>query len=201
MKGCDVKEREIVILNGARTGIALGQSAMGDYLWESLVDSYNKMPMVIMAENLVVRYNITREESDTFSLRSQKLAKEARDAGRLSEEIVPVEVTIKKGKTMIVSKDEHHPRPETTVEGLAKLSPVFKKDGVVTAGSVSGICDGAAAVVVMAKDEADRLGLSILENWSPTAWAAATQTLRESVLYPRRAGHLLTSAKHLAISI
>jgi acetyl-CoA acyltransferase 2 len=149
------------VIRGARTGIPLGKAAMGDSLWEGLTDSYNGLPMAITAENLAVKYNISRADSDAFSLRSQQLTKAAQDAGRLAQEIVPVEIPGKRGKTTVVTADEH-PRPETTMEGLAKLSPVFKKDGVVTAGSASGICDGAAAVVVMAKDEADRLGLQYL---------------------------------------
>jgi len=148
-------------IRGARVGIPLGKASMGDYLWEALLDSYNGLMMAHTAENLAVKYDITRAEADQFSLRSQQLTKTAIESSRLQEEIVPVEVKISRGKTVVVSKDEH-PRLDSTIEGLSKLSPVFKKDGIVTAGNASGICDGAGAVVLMAKDEANRRGLKYL---------------------------------------
>lgn len=148
------------VIRGARMGIPLGKSTMEDYLWEALTDSYNGMPMAITAENLAVKYEISRKDSDEFALRSQQLTKAAQDAGWLDEEIVPVQIKTKKG-VRTFSKDEH-PRPDTTLEVLATLPSVFKKDGIVTAGSASGICDGAAAVIVMDKSEADRRGLSYL---------------------------------------
>jgi acetyl-CoA acetyltransferase family protein len=148
-------------IRGARQGLALGKGSMNDYLWEALLDSYNNLMMANTAENLARQYKITREEADQFALRSQQLTKAAQDAGRLAEEIVSVETRDRKGKPTRVEWDEH-PRAETTIEGLAKLSAVFEKNGIVTAGNASGICDGAAAVVVMSKDEADRRGISYL---------------------------------------
>lgn len=149
------------VIRGARKGLLMGSAPMADALQEGLTDSYNGMPMAITAENLAVKYGITREESDALGFRSQKLAKEAIEAGRLAEEIVSVETKDGKGKPIVISRDEH-PRPETTMEELKKLPSLFKKDGLVTAGVASGICDGAAALIVMAKDEADRRGLSYL---------------------------------------
>ncbi|HLG19097.1 MAG TPA: acetyl-CoA C-acetyltransferase [Bdellovibrionota bacterium] len=148
-------------VRGARLGLPLGKSSMNDYLWEALLDSYNNLMMANTAENLARKYKITREEADQFALRSQQMTKAAQEAGRLGEEIVAVETRDKKGKPVVVAKDEH-PRSDATMEGLAKLPPVFEKNGIVTAGNASGICDGAAALVVMAKDEADKRGISYL---------------------------------------
>src|SRR5678809_355547 len=98
------------------------------------------------AENLARKFEVSREEQDKYALRSQQEAKRAKDAGFLAAEIVPVEVTTRKG-TVQVDRDDH-PRPETTLEILAKLKPAFAKDGFVTAGNASGIVDGAAALVI-----------------------------------------------------
>ncbi|MBZ5752955.1 thiolase family protein [Metabacillus rhizolycopersici] len=118
-------------------------------------------PMGITAENLAERYNISREEQDAFSLRSQLNMKRAVEQGFYKEQIVPVSLTGKKGETTLFSEDEH-PRPETTLEGLAKLRPSFKKDGSVTAGNASGIVDGASALLLMSEKEAEKRGLEPL---------------------------------------
>lgn len=133
-------------VRGARWGIPLGQSGMGDALWEALTDTYCGCSMSATAENLAHQYGISREDTDEFALRSQKLAADAQATGRLAEEIVGVEVRTKKGPVM-VDKDEGI-RGESTMEGLAKLKPAFRADGVVTAGNASGINDGAAALVL-----------------------------------------------------
>jgi acetyl-CoA acyltransferase 2 len=122
------------------------------------------------AENLQEKYKISREKQDEFALRSQMLAKAAMESGRLAEEIAPVELKDKKGKVTTVSKDEHA-RPETTIEGLAKLRPAFRKDGSVTAGNACGIVDGAAAVVVTTSDVASSLGAKPLCR--VVSWAVA----------------------------
>jgi acetyl-CoA acetyltransferase family protein len=116
--------------------------------------------MAITAENLAVKYGITREQADAFALQSQQRWAKAQESGGFADELVSVEVAAGK-KTITVAKDEH-PRPETTREILAKLPPVFKKDGVVTAGNASGICDGAAALVVVDAAFAKERGLSPL---------------------------------------
>lgn len=118
-----------------------------DSLWEALTDSFCNAPMAITAENLAVKYGISREDADRFALRSQKRWAAAHESGAFADEIVAMELPAGK-KTIKLDKDEH-PRPDTTLETLAKLPPVFKKDGVVTAGNASGICDGAAALVVV----------------------------------------------------
>jgi len=144
-------------IRGARWGLPLGEQKLEDYLWVALVDSYNGLGMANTAENLGRKYGITRQAADEFAYRSHMLAAKAREACRFSKEIVPVEVKGKKG-TVTVEKDEHI-RPDTTPEGLAKLIARFEKDGTVTAGSASGINDGAAAVIVASADAAQKAGL------------------------------------------
>src|SRR5688572_24817878 len=134
------------VIRGARSGFALGQGKLEDSLMVALLDTYCNTPMAGTAENLARKFEISREEQDKYALRSQQEAKRAIDAGYLAEEIVPVEVKARKG-TQLVDKDDH-PRPETTLEGLAKLKPAFAHDGFVTAGNASGIVDGAAALVI-----------------------------------------------------
>jgi len=134
------------VIRGARWGIALGQGKMEDSLWSALTDSYCDFSMALTAENLAVRYGISREAADQFAYESQMKTNAAQEQGHLSEEIVQIEIKDGKGKALL-EKDEH-PRPETTMEGLANLKPVFKKDGIVTAGNASGISDGAAAIVL-----------------------------------------------------
>jgi acetyl-CoA acetyltransferase family protein len=128
---------------------------------ESLTDTYTGTPMAITAENLAVQYGISREEADKFAFQSQQRAKEAGAAGRFKDEIAPFEILDKKGAARALCDDEH-PRPETTLETLAKLKPVFKKDGTVTAGNASGIVDGAASLIVATESEASKRGLKPL---------------------------------------
>jgi len=134
------------VIRGARSGFALGQGKLEDSLMVALLDTYCNTPMAGTAENLARKFEISREEQDSYALRSQVEAKRAKDAGFLAEEIVAVEVKTRKGSVLIDQDD--HPRPETTLEGLAKLKPAFAKDGFVTAGNASGIVDGAAALVI-----------------------------------------------------
>jgi acetyl-CoA acyltransferase 2 len=136
------------IIRGARWGLRLGSGELEDYLWEALTDPYCGCDMANTAENLADKYGITRPETDEYALRSQQLAQKALDHGYVSSEIVPVMVKGRKGPEEI-TRDEH-PRPDTTMEALARLKPYFKADGVVTAGNASGIVDGASAVVLAA---------------------------------------------------
>ncbi len=146
------------ILRGAREGYAFGKApALEDSLWSSLTDSYCNTPMAVTAENLAVKYGISREDCDRYALQSQQRWAQAHEAKRFSDETVSVELPAKKG-AVTVSVDEH-PRPQSTLESLAKLSPVFKKDGVVTAGNASGICDGASALVLASAEFAKARGL------------------------------------------
>jgi acetyl-CoA acetyltransferase family protein len=134
------------VIRGARSGFALGQGKLEDSLMVALLDTYCNTPMAGTAENLARKFEISREEQDVYAFRSQQEAKRALDAGYLAEEIVPVEVPTRKGVNVVDHDD--HMRPETTLEGLAKLKPAFAKDGFVTAGNASGIVDGAAALVI-----------------------------------------------------
>lgn len=134
--------------NDARWGVKLGTGlAMRDALWDGLTDSYAKTPMGVTAENLAKKYGITREECDRYALRSQQTWVTAKEQGLFDREMAPIEIQTKKG-TKLVDTDEH-PRPDATMESLAKLPPVFdRKEGVVTAANASGINDGAGSVIV-----------------------------------------------------
>lgn len=134
------------VIRGARSGFALGQGQLEDSLMVALLDTYCNTPMAGTAENLARRHEISREEQDAYAIRSQTEAKRALDAGILAEEIIPVEIKSRKSTTLFDHDD--HMRPDTTMEGLAKLRPAFSKDGFVTAGNASGIVDGAAALVI-----------------------------------------------------
>jgi acetyl-CoA C-acetyltransferase len=116
--------------------------------------------MGITAENVADKWKLTREELDIFAFESQQKAENAIKAGRFKDEIVPVEMSGKKGVT--VFDTDEHPRFGTTLDALSRLKPAFKKDGVVTAGNASGINDGAAALVVMSMEKATALGLKPL---------------------------------------
>jgi len=126
--------------------------------------------MGITAENLAEKYNITREEQDEVALRSHQNAARAIESGYFDSQIVPFEITSRKG-TKVIERDEH-PRGDLTMEDLAKLPPVFKKDGTVTAGNSSGINDGAAVVVLMKESKAKELGIQPLARIVSYAWAA-----------------------------
>lgn len=115
-------------------------------------------PMGITAENVAVRFNISRLEQDQFALSSQQKAEKAIKEGRFKEQIVPIEIPQKKGESVVFDTDDH-PRFGMTIEMLSRLKPVFREDGTVTAGSSSGINDGAGALVVMERGRAKRLGL------------------------------------------
>jgi len=155
------------IIRGLRSGLKLGQGKLEDWLWEGLNDPYAGCSMAITAENCAVKYGITREESDAYALRSQQLAHQAWTSGIMKDEVVPVEIKSKKGVTLVERDD--HMRPETTMEILAKLPTVFKKDGVVTAGNASGIVDGAAALVIAGEDAVKAKGgtpLGRIVSWA-----------------------------------
>lgn len=132
----------------ARWGAALGKGMQADdSLWAGLTDSMIGLPMGITAENLADQYNLSRDECDAFALRSQQAWATANEAGHYKAEIVPIELKTRKG--MVSMTEDEHPRPSTTIADLNKLKPVFKPDGGrVTAGSASGICDGAASLVL-----------------------------------------------------
>lgn len=134
-----------------------------------LAKMYGTDSMPQTAENVAKRYEISREEQDKFALSSQMKAKTAIESGRMKEEIVPVEVKGRKGAVTVVDTDEH-PRPETSLEALSKLMPIFQ-DGTVTAGNASGVNDGAAALLLMTAEKAKQLGLKPLVKFRASAVA------------------------------
>ena len=121
-------------------------------------DEVGDPPMGVTAENLVEKYDISREEQDQFAASSQRKMRIAMEEGRFNEQIVPIAIPVRKGEPMIFNQDEH-PRPQTSIEGLGKLAPAFKKDGSVTAGNSSGLNDAASALVVMSREKAEELKL------------------------------------------
>src|SRR6266576_5560231 len=127
----------------------------------ALLDTYCGSYMANTAELCGEQQGINRQMQDEFALRSQQLAEAAYKEGRLPEEIVPVSVKNGKGDHEIFTEDDHR-RPQTTIEGLAKLRPAFGKNGTVTAGNASGIVDGAAAVVVMSLEQTSKRGMKPL---------------------------------------
>ncbi|MGB3260228.1 acetyl-CoA C-acetyltransferase [Paenisporosarcina sp.] len=150
------------LLKNAREGFRMGdQKVVDSMISDGLWCAFNDYHMGITAENLCDRYEITREQQDEFSARSQERAVQAIDAGKFKEEIVAVEIPQRKGDPIVFDTDEY-PKRGTSAEKLGKLRPAFKKEGSVTAGNASGINDGAAAVVVMSKEKADELGLTPL---------------------------------------
>ena len=147
------------LLTGGRWGYRLGHDKLIDAMYE---DGY-LCPLCgeIMgetAENLAEKYQISRQESDEFALMSQQRTEAARKSSRFSDEITPVEVKGRKGQVTLIETDEH-PRSETSLEGLAKLKPIFKENGTVHAGNSSGITDGAATVLVVSEQKKNELGL------------------------------------------
>lgn len=150
------------LLKNARDGFRMGdQKVVDSMISDGLWCAFNDYHMGVTAENLCDQYNITREEQDKFSARSQERAALAMEEGKFADEIVPVEIPQRKGDPVVFSQDEY-PKKGSTEEKLAGLRPAFKKDGSVTAGNASGINDGAAAVVVMSKAKAEELGLKPL---------------------------------------
>ena len=151
------------VIRGARWGLGLGEGKMEDSLMVALLDTYCGLYMANTAELYGEQQGITREMQDEFALQSQQKAAAAQKACRLKQEIVPVPLKNRKGEpTGEMFEQDDHLRPETTLEGLAKLKPAFGKNGTVTAGNASGIVDGGAAVVLMSMDEAQKRNLKPL---------------------------------------
>jgi acetyl-CoA acyltransferase 2 len=160
------------VTRGLRWGTPLGKGpVMEDVLWEGLTDSYVGLGMAETAENLAEQYKLDRGCVDEFALRSQQLSKAAWDEGVFDDEVVPVPIpNPKTGKTEDFAIDEHM-RPDTTAEKLGALKPVFRKNGVVTAGNASGIGDGAAAMVIASGEFSRSRGLKPLGRL--IAWGVA----------------------------
>lgn len=160
------------VVRGARWGLRLGPAApLEDSLWEALRDPSCGLSMAETAENLATKYRISRQAVDCYAARSQSAAAAGWKDGAFVDEIVPVSIPNKKTKQAEDWAADEHMRPATTPEALAKLPPYFKKDGVVTAGNASGICDGAAALVLASGRVASERKLRPLGRL--LAWASA----------------------------
>ncbi len=150
------------LLEGARNGYRMGdKTAVDSMIKDGLWCAFNDYHMGVTAENIASEYKLTRKEQDEFSKWSQSKAIKAQNEGKFKDEIISVEIPQRRGEPIIFSEDEYI-KPNTTEESLAKLRPAFKKDGTVTAGNASGINDGAAAVLLMSREKAERLGLEPL---------------------------------------
>jgi acetyl-CoA C-acetyltransferase len=150
------------VMPGARTGLRMGNAPIVDtMISDGLWDAFNDYHMGITAENLVQKYDISREQQDAFAAASQQKAVAAIEAGRFVDEITPILIPQRKGEPLSFATDEQ-PRAGTTAESLGKLKPAFKKDGSVTAGNASSLNDGAAAVILMSAEKAKALGLPVL---------------------------------------
>jgi acetyl-CoA acetyltransferase family protein len=163
------------VIRGLRGGLRLGQGALEDTLWSALLDTHCGCTMAGTAENCAARYNVSREEQDAYAIRSQQLADKAWKAGRLKEEVVPVEIKSRKGIELFAQDD--HMRPESTMEGLAKLPAAFSKNGCVTAGNASGIVDGGAALLIASAKGVKDHGLTPLARLTHWAYVGVEPTL------------------------
>ena len=149
------------IMETARWGQRLRHAQAFDLVWKSMQEYPVGGGMGLAAERLVDKYNLTREAQDELAMNSHLRAVRAIKEERFKREIVPVEIPLRKGKTMVVDTDEH-PREDTTMESLGRLGAAFKEGGSVTAGNASGINDGAAAVIIMSDEKAAELGITPL---------------------------------------
>ncbi|AYD41113.1 acetyl-CoA C-acetyltransferase [Clostridium fermenticellae] len=156
--GMENMSRAPYILNKVRWGERMGEGKLVDeMIQDGLWDAFNQYHMGITAENIAEQWGITREMQDEFSLSSQQKAEAAIKGGKFKDEIVPITIKTRKGEK--VFDTDEFPRFGSTIEGLAKLKPSFKKDGTVTAGNASGINDAASALVIMSEEKAKELGI------------------------------------------
>ncbi len=158
--GAECMSQAPFVLRDTRWGMALGKDQpLVDSLWEGLTDKGAGIPMAITAENLAEKYDISREDCDAYAYRSQQTWAAANEAGRFAAEIAPVEVKGKRGKVTNFDYDEHA-RPQASLEDMAKLPSIFKKNGTVSAGNASGISDGAGALIVASEEAVKEHGLT-----------------------------------------
>jgi acetyl-CoA acetyltransferase family protein len=146
------------VIRGLRSGLKLNQGKLEDFLYEALLDPYCGLFMAQTAEKCAAKYNVSREEQDAYALRSQQAAAKAWADGKFADEVTPVEIKTRRGTT-VVDRDDHL-RPDTTLEGLAKLPAAFSKEGTVTAGNASGIVDGGAALLLASSAVVKEKGLT-----------------------------------------
>jgi acetyl-CoA acetyltransferase family protein len=157
------------VVRGARSGFRLGEGKLEDSLMVALLDTHCGLYMAQTSDNLARQHQVTREAMDAYALLTQQRAARAAEKGVFRDEIAPIDVP--QGRKTVRVEVDDHPRPDTTLEGLAALRPSFGKDGSVTAGNASGIVDGAAALVVASRDEAERRGVKPLA--SVVSWGVA----------------------------
>lgn len=171
--GTESMTRAPYVMAKPEMGFARGNKELFDttigwrFTNEKLAEMYGTDSMPETAENVAQQFGVTREEQDEFAYQSQMKAKEAMEAGRFVDEIVPVTYQDRRGNTITVDTDEH-PRPETSLEVLAKLRPIFP-DGTVTAGNASGVNDGASALLLMSAAKARELGVKPLAKYRASA--------------------------------
>lgn len=165
--GADVMSTAPHMVFNARYGQKYGHMEMRDSMWDSLTNLGVGPAMGITAENVADRYDVTREQMDAYALRSQQRAAAAQMAHKFDDEIIPITVKGRKGDVTYL-KDEY-PKPDTTLEGLAKLRPAFKEGGKVTAGNASGMNDACSGVLLVEEEKAKELGLPILARVISTA--------------------------------
>jgi acetyl-CoA acetyltransferase family protein len=163
------------VIRGLRNGLRLGQGQLEDTLWSALLDTHCGCTMAGTAENCAAKYGISREEQDRYAILSQQRAAKAWAEGRLKDEVVPVEIKSRKGSELFAEDD--HMRPETTMEGLAKLPAAFSKNGCVTAGNASGIVDGGAALLLASATGVADHGLTPLAKLTHWAYVGVEPTL------------------------
>jgi len=156
------------VIRGLRNGLRLGQGQLEDTLWSALLDTHCGCTMAVTAENCASKYGVSREDQDRYAIRSQQLAERAWKEGRLGQEVVPVEIKSRKGVEVFAQDD--HMRPDSTMEGLAKLPAAFSKNGCVTAGNASGIVDGGAALLLASERGIKSHGLTPIGRL--THWAS-----------------------------
>ena len=163
------------VIRGLRNGLRLGQGQLEDTLWSALLDTHCGCTMAVTAEHCAAKYNVSREEQDRYAIRSQQLADSAWREGRLTDEVVPVEIKSRRGVDLFAQDD--HMRPDSTMEGLAKLPAAFSKNGCVTAGNASGIVDGGAALLLASSGGVERHGLKPLARLTHWATVGVEPTL------------------------
>jgi acetyl-CoA acetyltransferase family protein len=163
------------VIRGLRSGLRLGQGELEDSLWSALLDTHCGCTMAATAENCAAKYNVSREAQDCYAIRSQQLAEKGWKEGRLAEEVVPVEIKSRKGVERFAQDD--HMRPDSTMEGLAKLPPAFSKNGCVTAGNASGIVDGGAALLLASARGLKEHALTPLARLTHWAYVGVEPTL------------------------
>ena len=172
-------DNEVVVAGGTES-MSQANYVVPDYRWgkrmgdgklidtmitDGLTDAFDHIHMGITAENVAEKFNYTREAQDAFAAASQNKAEAAITSGRFKDEIVSIEVPVRRGEPLVVDTDEH-PRFGTTVDSLAKLRPAFKENGTVTAANASGLNDGAAILILMTREKAEELNLEILASIS-----------------------------------